>query len=107
MLFAGNCIAYHTVTRPTLTGVATDITGHAPVTGNLSVADHVTDPEIFKSHLQISLITCGPGYNEIYEVFGHTAIRIVDSEHHTDLVYNYGTFNGFEENFELKFMRGK
>lgn len=60
-----------------------------------------------KSHLQISLITCGPGYNEIYEVFGHTAIRIVDSEHHTDLVYNYGTFNGFEENFELKFMRGK
>lgn len=59
------------------------------------------------SGLRISLITCGPGYDEIYEVFGHTAVRIIDSNHNTDLVYNYGTFNGFEENFELKFMRGK
>ena len=58
-------------------------------------------------HLRISLITCGPGYEEIYEVFGHTAIRIIDSTRHTDMVYNYGTFNGFEKDFELKFMRGK
>ena len=57
--------------------------------------------------LRISLITCGPGYEEIYEVFGHTAIRIIDSNRNTDLVYNYGTFNGFEKDFELKFMRGK
>lgn len=66
-----------------------------------------TPPASVQSHLRISLVTCGPGYSEIYEVFGHTAIRIVDSIHHTDLVYNYGTFNGFEENFELKFMQGK
>jgi hypothetical protein len=56
---------------------------------------------------RISLITCGPGYQEIYEVFGHTAIRVTDSASHMDIVYNYGTFNGFEESFELKFMRGK
>ncbi len=58
-------------------------------------------------HLRISLITCGPGYDEIYSVFGHTAVRVIDSVHHTDLVYNYGTFNGFDKDFELKFMRGK
>lgn len=58
------------------------------------------------SHLQVSLITCGTG-DEIYEVFGHTAIRIVDSVAGTDVVYNYGTFDGYTENFELKFMQGK
>ncbi|MFN4249165.1 MAG: DUF4105 domain-containing protein [Flavipsychrobacter sp.] len=58
------------------------------------------------SHLQVSLITCGTG-DEIYETFGHTAIRIVDSVAGTDVVYNYGTFDGYTENFELKFMQGK
>jgi hypothetical protein len=56
--------------------------------------------------IRFSLITCGPG-EEIYSVFGHTAIRVVDSTTGTDLVYNYGTFDGYEDNFELKFMRGK
>ncbi len=58
------------------------------------------------SHLRISLLTCGTG-QEIYETFGHTAVRIVDSTKGTDNVYNYGTFDGYTENFELKFMRGK
>jgi hypothetical protein len=58
------------------------------------------------SHLQISLLTCGPGDEAVWEVFGHTAVRIVDSEAHTDLVYNYGTFD-FGPDFELQFMRGK
>lgn len=57
-------------------------------------------------HLRVSLITCGHG-EEIYSVFGHSAIRILDSNMGTDIVYNYGTFDGFEENFELKFMQGK
>lgn len=58
------------------------------------------------SHLRISLLTCGAG-DEIYETFGHTAVRVTDSVNGTDNVYNYGTFNGFTENFELKFMQGK
>jgi hypothetical protein len=58
------------------------------------------------SHLRISLLTCGVG-EEIWETFGHTALRVTDSIHGTDNVYNYGTFNGFEEDFELKFMKGK
>lgn len=58
------------------------------------------------THLRISLITCGPGTQEVWEVFGHTAIRVVDSAHHLDLVYGYGTFE-FGPGFELLFMRGK
>jgi hypothetical protein len=58
------------------------------------------------NRLQISLITCGPGDEEVWEVFGHTAVRVVDSDAHTDLVYNYGTFD-FGPDFEIQFMRGK
>ena len=58
------------------------------------------------SHLRISLLTCSPGDEAIWEVFGHTAIRVIDSVEHTDLVYNYGTFE-YGPNFEMQFMRGK
>lgn len=58
------------------------------------------------SHLRISLLTCGVG-GEIWETFGHTGVRVTDSVRGTDMVFNYGTFNGFEKDFELKFMKGK
>ncbi len=58
------------------------------------------------THLRISLLTCGPGDEEVWEVFGHTAVRVIDSAHHTDLVFNYGTFE-FGPDFEMQFMRGK
>ncbi len=56
------------------------------------------------SHMRISLLTCTPG-DELYSIFGHSAIRIVDSS--SDIVYNYGTFNFDDEGFYLKFIRGK
>lgn len=58
------------------------------------------------SHIRISLLTCTPG-EELYSIFGHSAIRIVDSSSVTDYVYNYGTFNFDDEGFYLKFIRGK
>jgi len=58
------------------------------------------------SRLQISLITCAPGA-ELYSVFGHTALRIVDSAANTDIIYNYGTFNFDDPDFYTKFVRGK
>ncbi len=58
------------------------------------------------NRLRISLITCGPGDEEVWEVFGHTGVRVVDSDAHTDRVFNYGTFD-FGPDFELQFMRGK
>lgn len=58
------------------------------------------------NRLQISLITCAPG-NELYSIFGHTAIRIFDSTNGSDLFYNYGTFDFNDPNFLPKFVRGK
>ena len=58
------------------------------------------------SHLRISLLTCGTGLQP-WETFGHSAIRITDSAKGTDDVYNYGTFNGYDEDFLMNFTRGK
>ena len=58
------------------------------------------------SRLRISLLTCTPG-DELYSIFGHSAVRIIDSNSVTDIVYNYGTFNFDDEGFYLKFIRGK
>lgn len=58
------------------------------------------------SRLRISLITCTPG-DQLYSIFGHSAIRIIDSTSLTDYVYNYGTFNFEDEGFYLKFVRGQ
>lgn len=58
------------------------------------------------SRLRISLLTCEPG-EELYSIFGHSALRITDSNSVTDHVYNYGTFNFEDEGFYLKFLRGK
>src|SRR5438552_15290709 len=56
--------------------------------------------------LQISVLTCSPG-DELYSLFGHSALRIYDSANRTDIIYNWGTFNFDEPNFYIKFMRGK
>lgn len=58
------------------------------------------------SRLRVSLLTCTPG-DELYSIFGHSAIRVIDSNSVTDIVYNYGTFNFDDEGFYLKFARGK
>lgn len=58
------------------------------------------------SRIRISLLTCTPG-DELYSIFGHSALRITDSNSVTDIVYNYGTFNFDDEGFYLKFIRGQ
>jgi hypothetical protein len=55
--------------------------------------------------LRISLLTCGAG-NELYSTWGHTALRVQDVETGDDEVFNYGTFE-FDDDFDIKFMRGK
>jgi hypothetical protein len=54
---------------------------------------------------QVSLLTCGAG-NQLYSIFGHSAIRICDAENNIDMVFNYGTFDFSTPNFYLKFSRG-
>jgi hypothetical protein len=60
---------------------------------------------ILSKNAKVSVLTCGAG-NESYSLFGHTAIRITDSEHFIDLVYNYGAFDFNTPNFVAKFIKG-
>lgn len=58
-------------------------------------------------NLRISVLTCSPG-QELYSLFGHSALRIIDQSKQTDIIYNWGTFGGYgEPDFYLNFMRGK
>ncbi|MEI8085521.1 MAG: DUF4105 domain-containing protein [Paludibacter sp.] len=54
----------------------------------------------------ISLITCSPG-QEVYSIFGHTAIRVKDATTGVDIVFNYGVFSFETENFYYKFIKGE
>ena len=54
---------------------------------------------------KISVLTCGTS-NEIYALFGHTAIRVNDPVNGMDVVYNYGAFDFGTSNFALKFVKG-
>jgi len=56
--------------------------------------------------IDVSLITCAPG-DEIYALYGHTAIRIHDKNRHTDFAFNYGLFDFRKSLFALRFAFGK
>ncbi len=53
---------------------------------------------------EISIITAGPG-KVLYEGFGHTTIRVKDTDF--DLAYNYGIFDFDAPNFYLNFTKGR
>lgn len=62
-------------------------------------------PRQLSDDASISLLTCSAG-EELYSVFGHTAIRVSDPDKEIDLVFNYGTFDFNTPFFYLKFGHG-
>ena len=66
------------------------------------------------SHAQLSesanvyLLTCDIG-DEVYEQFGHSAIRLVDPINDIDLCFNWGMFEFGDDEFEfnMKFAQGR
>lgn len=56
--------------------------------------------------VRISLLTCAPG-EEIYSLFGHTAIRYEEPAKGIDIVFNYGLFSFNTPNFMLRFALGE
>ncbi len=54
---------------------------------------------------EISLLTCSPG-NEVYSVYGHSAIRVKDVTRDFDLVFNYGLFDFSAPSFLYRFAKG-
>lgn len=55
---------------------------------------------------QVSVITCGPGQEEVYTAFGHSAIRVADPVNRIDYAYNYGVFDFSQPNFYLNYTKG-
>lgn len=55
---------------------------------------------------RFSLLTCAPG-DEIYSIFGHTAIRYEDPGKGIDVVFNYGVFSFNAPNFIYRFVKGE
>ena len=55
--------------------------------------------------VRISLLTCQP-HEEVYSIYGHTAIRYQDLARGTDLAVNYGMFSFHKPYFVLRFVFG-
>ena len=55
--------------------------------------------------VELSLLTCRP-HEEIYSLYGHTALRYHDLRSREDLVFNYGVFNYKQPYFVLRFVFG-
>ncbi len=63
------------------------------------------NPVSFSEKTKVSVLTCAPG-QELYSVFGHSAIRVSDPVNQIDLAFNYGTFDFNTPFFYLKFGHG-
>ena len=64
------------------------------------------DVPVLSTSAEISLLTCSPG-DDVYEAFGHTAIRVNDPENGLDFAFNYGTFDFGQPNFYFNFTKGR
>jgi len=56
--------------------------------------------------VECSLITCSPG-GEVYQLYGHTAIRCRNFTRGVDCVFNYGVFTFEQPHFVWRFVQGK
>ncbi len=74
--------------------------------GCLFQSNNIFAQLIHPAGTEISLLTAAPG-EELYSVFGHSAIRIKDSAAGIDIVFNYGLFDYDQPNFYLNFARGR
>lgn len=55
---------------------------------------------------RVSLLTCSPG-REIYELEGHSALRLVDDSTGVDVAVNWGLFDFASPGFVYRFVKGE
>lgn len=65
-----------------------------------------TNAQFLSPEAKISILTCNPG-EDVYSMYGHTAIRINDPANKIDIVYNYGVFSFDAPNFMYRFAKGQ
>ena len=65
-------------------------------------AQHAVNP---MDSVEIGLLTCSP-HDEVYSLYGHSAIHLRDYRDGTDIVFSYGVFNYNKPHFVLRFVCG-
>ena len=75
----------------------------------LSVAVRAEQPKIvgvaYFDSVEVSLLTCAP-HEEVYSLYGHTALRWHDLHTGEDLAFNWGIFNFHKPFFVARFVFG-
>jgi len=84
---------------------ATVISVFSLISNNTFAAAQAEMPATNYDSVEISLLTCSPG-QEVYSLYGHTAIRIRDLARGTDVAVNYGMFSFRKPFFILRFVFG-
>ncbi|MDR2774989.1 MAG: DUF4105 domain-containing protein [Tannerella sp.] len=56
---------------------------------------------------QISLLTSSPADDDVYTLYGHTALRVYDPRADIDIIFNYGIFDFSRPNFIYRFAKGE
>lgn len=62
--------------------------------------------QMVSHHTEASVLTCSPG-DEVYSLYGHTALRIKDDSLGVDYVFNFGVFDFNTDYFIWKFTLGQ
>ncbi len=73
---------------------------------SLFVFQTKTQAQTLSPDASVSILTCDPG-QDVYSMYGHTAIRIADPEQKLDIVFNYGLFSYDTPNFIYRFAKGE
>lgn len=73
------------------------------------MAPAAVDSTLVRDHsdsIRVSLVTCSPG-TAVYEVYGHTALRVEIPSQGVDAAVNYGLFSFEAPNFVWRFIKGE
>ena len=81
-----------------------EVLAQRPSAGPPAAAPMAADTAL-GSQLDVFLLTVGPG-SEVWQRFGHNAIRIRNRATGADVAYNWGTFDFNQPNFLTRFLTG-
>ncbi len=73
---------------------------------NANARDYLLPP-VLSDSARVSILTSAPWPEQIYAVFGHSAMRISDPKIGVDYVFNYGIFDFDSPNFIYRFTAGE
>jgi len=79
--------------------------GFLPLTGVMAHKDYKPDYLATFDSVEVSLLTCSP-HEEIYSLYGHTALRWHDLSKGDDIAFNWGVFDFRKPYFVIRFVFG-